>query len=139
MELAARGTRLKAALVDAMLGAGGYLLGSTEALPMPVRVAGTAATLALVVYQVRLLAISGQTIGKRLLGIRIVRHDTLENGGFKTNVLLRGLLNGVLNFIPVYFLLDSLLIFREDRRCIHDHIAGTVVVPADASTDSSTE
>ena len=46
----------------------------------------------------------------------------------ENNVLLRGLVNGLLNIVPLYFLVDCGFIFREDRRCVHDMIAGTVVV-----------
>jgi uncharacterized RDD family membrane protein YckC len=73
----------------------------------------------------------GQTLGKRFVGIRIVMKDTLENGGFVVNVLKRGFLNGLLSLIPGYFLVDSLFVFRDDRRCIHDMIAGTVVIQAE--------
>jgi len=69
-------------------------------------------------------------LGKKLAGIRIVLKDTQENGGFAVNVLKRGVLNGLLSLIPGYFLADSLFIFREDRRCLHDMIAGTVVIQA---------
>ncbi len=44
------------------------------------------------------------------------------------NVLVRMVLNGALGLIPFYSLVDALFIFRSDRRCIHDLIAGTVVV-----------
>jgi uncharacterized RDD family membrane protein YckC len=37
----------------------------------------------------------------------------------------------VVNFILP--LLDALFIFREDRRCIHDLIAGTKVIQLDGS------
>lgn len=72
----------------------------------------------------------GQTIGKRALKIRIVKHDDGENGGFVTNVLLRCWLNLLLSLIPLYALVDVLFIFRDDRRCLHDLIAGTLVVEA---------
>lgn len=50
-----------------------------------------------------------------------------------TNVLLRLMLNTLLAFIPGYALVDILFIFRKDRRCIHDFIAGTHVVKTDPS------
>jgi uncharacterized RDD family membrane protein YckC len=31
-------------------------------------------------------------------------------------------------FIPLYGLIDVLLIFGSERRCIHDYLAGTKVV-----------
>ncbi|HIM18116.1 MAG TPA: RDD family protein, partial [Dehalococcoidia bacterium] len=35
--------------------------------------------------------------------------------------------------IPVYSVVDALFIVRSDRRCIHDLIAGTVVVKSQGS------
>jgi uncharacterized RDD family membrane protein YckC len=75
------------------------------------------------------LADNGQTLGKRLLGIRIARPD----GSKPTLGRLLGLRYGVgfvLGMLPMlgglYGLIDSLLIFRESRRCLHD----TIVVRA---------
>ena len=79
-------------------------------------------------YQMVLLIKDGQTLGKKALRIRIVKMDTGENGGFVPNVLLRLIVNGLLGIIPLYGLVDILFIFRGDRRCIHDMIAGTQVV-----------
>ena len=131
MELATRKLRLFAALADGFIVAVPYVVGSLEVVPTPVRLVGVVASLALLVVQLVMVTNSGQTIGKRLVGIRIVLKDTLENGGFVVNVLKRGLLNGLLSLIPGYFLVDCLVIFREDRRCLHDMIAGTCVILAD--------
>lgn len=128
MELASRGSRLGAALIDGVIGAVPYGLVVVESLPTPVRLLGAAGLFALVGYQIWSVATRGQTIGKRLLAIRVVLKDTLVNGGFVVNVLKRGVVTGLLNFIPGFFLVDSLFIFREDRRTIHDFIAGTVVI-----------
>ena len=54
--------------------------------------------------------------------------ETGENGGFKANVLLRVFAQALLYAIPGYFIADTLFIFREDRRCLHDQVSGTVVV-----------
>lgn len=128
MELASRGTRLGAALIDGLIGAVPYALVVMETLPSAVRYLGVAALAALVVYQIHSVGTRGQTIGKRLLSIRVVLKDTDRNGGFVVNVLKRGLITGLLNFIPGFFLVDSLFIFREDRRCVHDFIGGTSVI-----------
>ncbi|MBI3331390.1 RDD family protein [Candidatus Peregrinibacteria bacterium] len=85
---------------------------------------------ALFIYQMFLLTRDGQTIGKKAMNIKIVLHTTGKNGGFLSNVLLRVFVNGILSIIPFYALIDALLIFREDRRCIHDLLAGTSVVKA---------
>jgi len=131
MELATRTQRFLAAVVDAVVVAVPYVIGSLDAVPMPVRLLAIVASLALLVYQLVLVSKQGQTIGKRFIGVRIVLKDTMENGGFVVNVLKRGVLNGFLSLIPGYFLVDCLFIFREDRRCIHDLIAGTCVIKAE--------
>jgi uncharacterized RDD family membrane protein YckC len=80
-----------------------------------------------------LIATRGQTIGKALLKIRIVRSDG-SPASFGRIVGLRYLTTSVLASIPVvgtiYGLLDVLLIFRASRRCLHDNIADTIVVTA---------
>lgn len=80
-----------------------------------------------------LLATRGQTIGKLVLGIRIVRSD----GSRATLGRLLGLRYGVGSAamaIPVagnvYGIVDALMIFRQSRRCLHDNIADTIVVKA---------
>jgi uncharacterized RDD family membrane protein YckC len=128
MEPATRKQRFLAALADGVVVSVPYILSSIEAVPEPVRLLGVIAALVLLVVQLVLVTKHGQTVGKRLVGIRIVRKDTMENGGFVVNVVKRGFLNGLLSLIPGYFLVDCLFIFREDRRCLHDMIAGTVVV-----------
>jgi uncharacterized RDD family membrane protein YckC len=88
------------------------------------------AVLAICIAQLYLLIVSGQTLGKKMMGIKIVMENTKKNGGFVPNVLLRVLVNSALGIVPFYGLVDILFIFREDRRCIHDLIAGTIVVKA---------
>lgn len=79
--------------------------------------------------QAYFLSTAGQSIGKILMRIKIVEIGTGRNGGFVPNVLLRFLVGVVLlGTIPFYPVIDTLFIFREDKRCIHDLIAGTCVV-----------
>ena len=91
-------------------------------------------------YSLVLLITEGQTIGKRLMKIRIVRLDTGKNGGFLTNVVIRGFFGfamelvkslGLAHLGSAIFLADTLFIFRKDRRCLHDFIATTRVVKAE--------
>ena len=90
------------------------------------------ALLALLVIQIYLLSTCGQTLGKKLLGIRIVSFDDETNPGFVKAFLLRVVVNGLIGAVPlvggVYSLVDACFIFRDDQRCIHDIIAGTKVV-----------
>ena len=80
-----------------------------------------------------LLATRGQTVGKAILKIRIVRSDG-SRASFGRLVGLRYLLNSALTMIPIagtlYGLVDVLFIFRQARRCLHDLIADTIVVTA---------
>ena len=81
----------------------------------------------------RLLARNGQTIGKRLLSIRIVRSD----GSAITLARAFGLryaINTSFMFVPfvgwIYALADCLAIFGERKLCLHDRLADTMVVKA---------
>ena len=89
------------------------------------------ANLALFVIQMVLLGMRGQTIGKILLRVRIVDAQTGGHPGWARIVLLRTVVNWILSGIPfigwIYWLVDSLFIFRADHRTIHDMIAGTQV------------
>ncbi|MBI2379936.1 MAG: RDD family protein [Gammaproteobacteria bacterium] len=144
--LADRGTRLGAAIIDGLI---------MMALVLPVMyvsgyfalaMAGEQPSLAtqlgwsllgftaFVLVQGKFLAQSGQTIGKKLLKIRIV---TLEGDKpeFKKLVGLRYLVPQLIAAIPlvgpVFGLANVLAIFGAERRCIHDYIAGTRVVVCD--------
>jgi uncharacterized RDD family membrane protein YckC len=85
-----------------------------------------------------LLSIRGQSIGKLLLGIQIVGSADGTKAGFVKAVLLRWFLFAIIEGIrligPVLMLGNVLLIFRADRRCMHDHVAGTKVVRAIATS-----
>ncbi|HEY4246180.1 MAG TPA: RDD family protein [Lacunisphaera sp.] len=84
--------------------------------------------------QIYLLTTRGQTIGKKLLAIKIVNFEDEANPGFVKAFLLRSFVNGLIGSIPfvgaVYSLVDICFIFRDDRRCLHDLLAGTKVVKA---------
>lgn len=80
-----------------------------------------------------LLAKRGQTVGKMIVGTRIVD----LNGNlrpFKIIFFIRYALVGFLASIPLlgslFSLANALFIFRSDKRCLHDLIAGTKVVQA---------
>jgi uncharacterized RDD family membrane protein YckC len=124
--LATRGTRLLAAIVDTAAALVVYLVSIFLSEPILLFVG----IIGLAIYQIYLLTTLGQSIGKKLMNVKIVRCDTGENGGFMTNVGLRMVLNSIIGFIPFYALVDVLFIFRQDQRCIHDMIAGTKVVEA---------
>ena len=85
--------------------------------------------------QYYLISTSGQSIGKKLLGIRIVTEEG-RPVRFWDGVFKRELIMGALTSIPLVGgfigLYDTLSIFSADRRMLHDRIAGTIVVRADA-------
>jgi len=130
--LADRLLRVGATLIDALLVAvvlvAGYVAGTIAEVVFGLGM------LALATMQLVMLTQSGQTIGKRLVGIRIVDATSGDHAGFFRVVVLRTLLNGALCGVPyagqAYALVDYCFVFREDRRCLHDHIAGTKVIKA---------
>ncbi len=85
--------------------------------------------------QIYLLATRSQSIGKYLVNTQIMDYETGEPASFVRTFLLRTIVHGIVSAvagcIPViggcYGLIDILFIFGEERRCIHDHIAGTYV------------
>lgn len=88
------------------------------------------------IVNVVLLTLRGQTIGKLCLGIQVVRFPDGRRAGFTKALLLRSVLFTILVFTSfVYFgavglallMADSLMIFRKDRRCLHDLVADTLV------------
>ena len=87
-----------------------------------------------VMLQGLFLAFRAQTIGKMLLGLRIIDVATGRRAGFARLVFLRMLVTSLLSALAgigwIFGLIDCLFIFRDDRRCLHDFIAGTRVVRA---------
>jgi len=75
------------------------------------------------------VARNGQTIAKKALGIKVVRRDG-SPASLGRIFWLRNVVNGLLAFIPLYVLVDFLLIFGEERQCVHDKLADTIVVVA---------
>jgi formylglycine-generating enzyme required for sulfatase activity/uncharacterized RDD family membrane protein YckC len=92
-------------------------------------------TVVFIVIQGYLLGKYGQTIGKRMVGTRIVSCEDGRILPFWTVFSLRYLPVSLVSQIPVagqwLSLIDVLFIFRKDKRCIHDLIAGTKVVKVD--------
>ena len=105
------------------------------------------AAIAWMIWNIVLLYRYGQTVGKKLLGIRVVRTDG-SRVTFARFFFLRGLatavicavVGGIIGAIAhfpfagnVMNLLDWLLIFRASHQCLHDNIADTKVVTAETS------
>jgi uncharacterized RDD family membrane protein YckC len=146
VELAGRWVRLLAAILDGIIasvmiylpavivaaatGAFEQTAGQDDlgalALPIGVAVIGAVAWAWITIL---LVARYGQTMAKRLLEIRVVRSDGSQ-ASLGRIFWLRNVVNGLLGIIPLYGLIDPLLIFGQRRQCIHDLIADTIVVKA---------
>jgi uncharacterized RDD family membrane protein YckC len=142
-----RGTRLGAAILDGIIAAAmlsvPMLIGFLVAVPMAIaggdstRTAAVSLSIGLgsIGFAVwcwltyKYVRVNGQTIGKKLLGIKVVRRD-----GSPSTVgrifWLRNVVNGLLGMIPMYGVIDGLFIFAESRQCLHDKLADTIVVKA---------
>lgn len=145
MELAKRSSRLFAAIIDGLIGlafsipfillagpALGYVFAQPQHPGMQYMVVSSLYGFFMFsLLHGYFLHTNGQTIGKKALGIRIV---TLENDKASLSRLLgrRYLPISIIPLIPVigplFSIVDILFIFRKDRRCVHDFIAGTRVI-----------
>ena len=134
LETAGRGRRLAAALLDSGLALPLLLVAQESGYANtdnvdPIGVAALAGFSVLTNVQIYLLATSGQTIGKRVMQIRIVDARTGRYPGWVRLVILRVYLNGLFAAVTLglYGLVDTLFIFRDDRRTLHDRLARTRV------------
>jgi uncharacterized RDD family membrane protein YckC len=142
LELAGRGVRLGAALLDGVVfmalvyiplifaGAFGSIGSGGEPNFSPI--AGLLALVGLIVwawFTILYVSRNGQSIAKKWLGIKVVRTDGSQ-ASLGRIFWLRNIVNGLLGIIPLYGLIDALLIFSDNRQCIHDKIADTIVVVA---------
>jgi len=146
-QLASRGERGLAAVIDFVVlipvaypffNHFGVFHGALEGASATVeqQATGTAiAFLATLAVNGWLLHTSGQTVGKRIVGIQIVDASG-QVPPFQRIVALRMLPFWLLNAVPlvgeVAALANPLLIFGPSRRCLHDYVAGTLVVRAAA-------
>jgi uncharacterized RDD family membrane protein YckC len=152
--LAGRGMRLLAVFIDGLLNmlfflpvyfivGGSALMGfDPQTPPDPMAMMGTMFKAMLPGYLIAgviqgwSLHAFGGTLGKKLLGLRIVRTDG-SRAGFVRLFFGRGAAAVLPGFIPLigalYVLIDTLVIFRESRQCLHDQIADTKVVTAASS------
>jgi uncharacterized RDD family membrane protein YckC len=146
LALAERGTRLGASILDSVIAFamifGPFLLfgivGAAAATPEAAARASSVAfglVLSLVGgvawsgLTLRFLIKNGQSIGKKLVGIKVVRKDGTPVSVGRV-VLLRNVVVKCLSFIPFFGLVNVLFIFAESRQCLHDRIADTIVVVA---------
>jgi uncharacterized RDD family membrane protein YckC len=137
LPLAGRGDRLLAKILDRAL----YfaclvpalvvaILQMRNALGLAVAL-GVLAVVILFIYNLTLLGDHGQTVGKRWLRIRIVRSDG-SDADLGRLFGLRMCVPWLIGFLlgPLFVLPDVLFIFGDERRCLHDMMADTIVVDA---------
>ena len=137
-ELASRTTRLGAAIIDSIILWMPFILAIFLNQFNQILIITIIYLILLLIIIVNLIWLYqyGQTIGKRLLYIKIVRSDG-SRASLRRIILLRFLplsllswLLGILeiNTINILIWLDPIFIFRKDRRCLHDLIADTIVI-----------
>ncbi|HYO52053.1 RDD family protein [Archangium sp.] len=144
-ELAERGSRLLASMVDQFLFLGPWFMvgvvssiatGSASGSDGKGALIGAGLlllTLGLMGVQLFLVARNGQSIGKRMLGIKVIRTDG-SPVSLGRILFLRNLIPGAIGSLCGLFgLVDALFIFKEDRCCLHDKMADTLVVKVDGT------
>lgn len=105
------------------------VMGGAEGGPS-VLVAAATIPLMLGICQLYMTAVEGRTIGKYCVKSKIVRLDGSPPGFFQ-GIILRIVAIGFLGMIPFFGLLNAIWIFMNDsNRCIHDLLAGTLVIDA---------
>jgi uncharacterized RDD family membrane protein YckC len=152
LELAGLGHRFGAAMIDQLIASAfilpiGYLTGMMDFTGRHRAPLGTSIIMAAVGFAIfsllhgYFLARNGQTIGKKIVGIRIVDLDgnrprLRQALGARYGIVY--LFNSLPAIGGLVSLLDILFIFRRDRRCLHDLVAGTKVVMHGAKYSSLT-
>jgi uncharacterized RDD family membrane protein YckC len=146
-----RGERLGATLLDGLIGSlliyvpflvvvgASGLIGSNGQPDFKVLLSAAAlmsllpGALIYAVITIWLVARNGQTIGKKLVGIKVVRTNGTK-AGLGRIFWLRNVIITLISMIPIVggivALVDILLIFRDSRKCLHDQIADTIVIKA---------
>jgi len=148
-DLASRGHRFAAAIVDALIafivtlpvvlyvGLEKIQEGNIETLAV-MFIYGLLVTLVLHGY---LLYTYGQTIGKHYMGIRIENLDGTQ-ATFTTIYFKRILPTQIVSLIPsvgqfISGIINPLFIFGKEQRCLHDYIAKTKVSYVDIDNQTS--
>jgi uncharacterized RDD family membrane protein YckC len=148
VEAATRLSRLGAAFLDGLffglvgvalaLAVPALLMAGSRELALGVGLLGILAFLGLLIWNAMLLHQEGQTLGKKVVGIRMITSDGNLPGLLRV-IFLRWLpfavVGGILAYISksqtvgnLVSLVDVLFIFGPTRRCLHDVMADTHVV-----------
>jgi uncharacterized RDD family membrane protein YckC len=140
--LASRLSRLGASILDSLIimvvilpiaFATGYLTDVTSGIGPSIMYQVVFAILSIVIFLVinfKPLLSNGQTVGKKIVGIKIV---TLDGGQINIETILKRygfyFLVGYIPFIgSIVSLINILFIFGKDKHCLHDKVGKTKVV-----------
>jgi uncharacterized RDD family membrane protein YckC len=132
--LAPRGTRFLGAMLDGLIAAAFmipplFLFGGLDSDTGLIGLG--AGALLIMAIQWYLIATTGQSIAKRVLGMKIVKVDG-SDVNFVSGVILRVWVIQALGAVPLVGnfvgLANALMIFGQEQRCLHDYIAGTKVI-----------
>jgi len=142
-ELASRGARLGAAIIDSIIGAAVTLpvmfatgiwdkaLGGSISIVETVLMAGFGFLMFILIHGYFLMK-NGQTVGKKIVGTKIVSVDSNKILPFGRVLVYRYLPITVASNFPVVgqllMTIDTLFILGKSKRCVHDQIAGTRVI-----------
>ena len=142
LHLATRLSRLGAYLLD-MMSIALVAIIAAIVLPAVSKSNETAGNVAIALIGIGVLIIAaiqivflhkyGQTIGKRLVGIKVVQTDGSRCELWRFFVLryfVPGLLGAIPLIGPLVTIIGLLLIFGEQQRCLHDLTANTIVIQA---------
>lgn len=138
--LASRWSRLFAALIDSFL-IGGIVMGvafGTSLATFEEQMTWTTQLFLFIAFVSVYVAVNGyflskngQTVGKKLLGIKVVMTDD-SAASFSQLVFVRYLILATITQVPVVGsfvgLVDSVMIFGKTKQTLHDRIANTKVI-----------
>ena len=133
--------RIVAAVVDLVIlavvgvvlmvifGAPVALMGNPMAMMAASSVAWTITAVISLVYFVYFEGTTGQTLGKKMVNIKVVMHKSGKSVEY-SDALVRNILR-IIDFLPVFYILGLILIaVSEDKQRLGDMAAKTIVVEA---------
>lgn len=150
-ELADLGSRFLAVLIDSVLWSAPFFFlllsvgvailpliwGDQRGVPLAMASSGVAllciiALPVLMLVQLYMMAKHSATIGKKIMGIKVIYFANGTDCGLARYFWLRGGISWLLNLFTggLYFFVDTAFILSDNRRCLHDLIAETTVVKA---------
>lgn len=131
--MASLSRRLAGRIIDLIAMAGSVTVGALLlALPGGSSAVGSGlGAFVAILVQAFLITTRSQSLGKAAVGTMMVDRDGQPAGvvrGFVLRELPLMLLRALPGPFAALMILDVAFIYRDDRRCLHDHLAGTRVV-----------